>query len=91
VTRRPISRQLTKYEHATIEKVLEEVISVWYAPYPVLGNEPINTRLQQYATRMKGIFYRSAPRLFARQLRGNASTKIERLRFLCCVVGAEEI
>jgi hypothetical protein len=40
---RPISRQHPKYAHATIEKILEEVFSVWSAPRPVLGNWPIET------------------------------------------------
>jgi hypothetical protein len=42
VTCRRISMQRPKYAHATIEKVLEEVFSVWSAPCPVLGNGPMN-------------------------------------------------
>jgi hypothetical protein len=40
---RPISRQHPKYTHATIEKVLGEVFSMWFAPCPLLGNRSINT------------------------------------------------
>jgi hypothetical protein len=43
VTCRPMSRQRSKYEHATIEKVLQEVFSMWSAPCPLLGNGSLNT------------------------------------------------
>jgi hypothetical protein len=43
MTCRLTSRQRPKYAHATIEKVLQEVFSVWYVPYPLLGNGSLNT------------------------------------------------
>jgi hypothetical protein len=39
----PISRQQPKYAHAIIEKVLQEVFSIWSAPFPLLGNGSLNT------------------------------------------------
>jgi hypothetical protein len=36
VTCTPISRQLPKYAHATTEKVLQELFSMWSAPCPLL-------------------------------------------------------
>jgi hypothetical protein len=47
VTCRPMSRQRPKYAHATIEKVLQEVFSMWSAPCPLLGNGSLNTLPQQ--------------------------------------------
>jgi hypothetical protein len=52
VTCRLISRQRTKYEHATMERVLE-VFSMWSAPCPVLGNGPIKT----YSDNRRVVFY----------------------------------
>jgi hypothetical protein len=42
VTCRPISRQRPKYVRATIEKVLQEVVSVRSATCPLLGNGSLN-------------------------------------------------
>jgi hypothetical protein len=39
MTYRPISRQRPEYAHATIERILEEVFSVWSTPCPVLGSQ----------------------------------------------------
>jgi hypothetical protein len=39
----PISRQRPKYVHATIEKVLQEVFSMWFAPCQLLSNDSPNT------------------------------------------------
>jgi hypothetical protein len=50
---RPISRQRLKYAHATIEKALEEMFSMWSAPCTVLGNGPIDT----HSDNRRGIFY----------------------------------
>jgi hypothetical protein len=57
VTCRPISRQRPKYAHATIEKVLEEVFSMWSASCPVLGNRPIIT----HSDNRRGVSTWSAP------------------------------
>jgi hypothetical protein len=43
VTCKPISMQRVKYTHATIEKVLQELFSMWCAPCPLLGNRLLNT------------------------------------------------
>jgi hypothetical protein len=43
VTCRPISRQRPKYPHATIEKVMQELSSMWSTPCPLLGNGSLNT------------------------------------------------
>jgi hypothetical protein len=43
VTCRPISWQRPKYAHATIQRVLQEVFSMWSATCPVLGNGAVNT------------------------------------------------
>jgi hypothetical protein len=43
VTCRPISRQRPNYAHATLEKVLQEMFSMWSAPCPLLGNDSVNT------------------------------------------------
>jgi hypothetical protein len=53
VTCRPISTQRPEYANATIEKVLEEVFSMWSASYPVLGNGPIDTQ----SDNRRDIFY----------------------------------
>jgi hypothetical protein len=45
VTYRLGSRQGQKYEHATIEKVLQKVFSMWSVPCPLLGNGSPNTFL----------------------------------------------
>jgi hypothetical protein len=59
VTCRHISRQRPKYEHATIERVLEEVFSTWSTTCPVLGNGPIGT----HSDNRRGVSYvvRSMP------------------------------
>jgi hypothetical protein len=43
VTYRPISRQRPKYAQVTIEKVFQELSSIWSAPCPLLGNGSLNT------------------------------------------------
>jgi hypothetical protein len=43
MTCRPISRQRPKYTQATIENVLQEVLSMWVTPCPLLGNGFLNT------------------------------------------------
>jgi hypothetical protein len=43
VTCRAISRQRPKYMHATIEKVLQELFSMWSGPCPLLDNGSLNT------------------------------------------------
>jgi hypothetical protein len=47
VTCKPMSRQLPKYAHATIEKVLQEVLPMCSAPCPLLDNGSLNTFPQQ--------------------------------------------
>jgi hypothetical protein len=53
LTYRHISMQRPKYEHATIETVLDEVFSMWSEPCPVLDNGPIDT----HSDNRRGIFY----------------------------------
>jgi hypothetical protein len=48
VTCRPISTQRLKYVDATIEKVLQEVFTMWSAPCPLLGNGSLNTFPQKH-------------------------------------------
>jgi hypothetical protein len=47
VTCRRISRQRPKKAYATIEKVLQELFSMWSATLPLLGNGSLNTFLQK--------------------------------------------
>jgi hypothetical protein len=42
VTCTPISRQHPKYAHATLEKVLQKVFSMWSAVCPLLSNGSLN-------------------------------------------------
>jgi hypothetical protein len=53
VTRRPISRQCLKYAHATLEKVLGEVFSMWSVPCTLLGNGPID----MHSDNRRGVFF----------------------------------
>jgi hypothetical protein len=48
VTCRPISRQRPKYAHATIEKILQELFSMWSAPCPLFCNRSLNTFPQKH-------------------------------------------
>jgi hypothetical protein len=50
---RHISRQRPKYAHATIEKVLQELFSMWSAPCPLLDNESLNTFPRQRIRRQQ--------------------------------------
>jgi hypothetical protein len=54
VTCRPISRQRSKYAHATIKKVLQELFSIWSAPCPLLGNGSLNTFPRKQTRRTVG-------------------------------------
>jgi hypothetical protein len=54
VTCRPISRQRSKYAHATIQKVLQELFPMWSEPWPLLGNEELNTFPQK---QVRGIIW----------------------------------
>jgi hypothetical protein len=60
VTCRPVSERRPKYAYVTIEKILEEVFSMWSAPCPVLGNGPMNTQ----SNNRRCVFYvvRAMPR-----------------------------
>jgi hypothetical protein len=53
VTCRHVSGQCSEYVHATIERILGEVFSVWSAPRPVLGNGLIYT----HSDKKRGVFY----------------------------------
>jgi hypothetical protein len=58
VTYRPISRQRSKYAQETIERVLQEVFSMWSAPCPLLGNGPLNTFPRQRIPRQHSDYFR---------------------------------
>jgi hypothetical protein len=53
VTCRPVSRQRPEYAHATKERVLEEVFSMYSESCPVLGNGPIYT----HSDKRRDVFY----------------------------------
>jgi hypothetical protein len=54
---RPSSKQRPKYMHATIEKAMQEVFSMWSAPCPLLGNGSLNTFLQKHTVEQQDIHF----------------------------------
>jgi hypothetical protein len=79
---------IVTYWSAAMQRLSESILEITFSTiggHILLGNKLINTRLLQYATRMKGAFY--VARAETRYLRGNTPL----LRFLCCVVLATAI
>jgi hypothetical protein len=52
LTRRTISKQRSKYTHATIENILEELFTMWSAPFLALGDGPIGA----YSDNRRSVF-----------------------------------
>jgi hypothetical protein len=65
--------------HATIERILEEVFSMWSASCPVLGSGPIDTR----SKKRRGVFYVVLSMSSAGQRANRHTFQEEKRCFLC--------
>jgi hypothetical protein len=57
VSYRPVSTQRRRYAHATIEKGLQELFSMWSAPCPLLDNGSLNTFPQKCAVEQQDVHF----------------------------------